>query len=95
MEGRRSGGNHQLGPYLEPQAWIGAMSPRRLFAFLASGYLRTAGQELQWPPKKWQLALGTLWASAFSCVPRELVGRTDYCLACDHGRLPGRAEGRR
>lgn len=54
----------------------------------AQGYLRTAGQELQRPLEKWQLALGTAWASAFARAPGERVGWTQYCLACDSGRLP-------
>ena len=72
----------------------GPRSPRRLSPFPAWGYLRTAGQEPQRPPEKWQLALGTPWASAFSHAPGELVGRTHYCLACDGGRLPGPGPGR-
>lgn len=66
----------------------GPRSPRRLLPCPAGGYLRTAGQEVQRPPEKWQLALGTPWASAFFHASGELVGRTHYCLAYDDGMLP-------
>lgn len=37
MEGRRTGGSHQRGPYLESQAWTEATEPKAPFSFPGLG----------------------------------------------------------
>lgn len=81
--------SYQLGPYLEAGAWTGAMEPKCLVpASPSPGLFADSRSGATEAPEKWQLALGTAWASAFSRAPGERVGWTQYCLACDSGRLP-------
>ena len=71
------------------------MEPKAPFAFPGVGLFADSRSGATVAPREAAAGPGDTVGISFSRAPRELVGRTHYCLACDGGRLPRPwAEGR-
>lgn len=73
-EGRSGGGSHQLGPYLEPQAWLGAMEPKAPFAFPGLGLFADSRSGATVAPREAAAGPGDTVGISFLSCPRGAGG---------------------